>query len=164
MAKRTGTSRGSACQKLSSSKITYEAAARPDLRIGTRPQPCFAPCSPCVSGSRAGIWCPSRGRNGLTLGHDPATSGRFCRLRKHECVHGIFLTRGFLAAYLANAKMTRENHPEVRFQSENEGQNLRNRPEVNQRRQPCPGYKRARMSRGRGCGPDWAGLGWAGLG
>ena len=31
-------------KKLSPSKITYEAAARPDLRIGTRQQPCFAFC------------------------------------------------------------------------------------------------------------------------
>ena len=30
-----------ACKKHSSSTITCEAAARPDLRIGTRPQPCF---------------------------------------------------------------------------------------------------------------------------
>ena len=155
--------RESACKKLSSSNITYEAAARPDLRIGTRPQPCFAPpCSPCVSGSRAGIWYPSRGRNGLTPGHDPATSGLFCRLRNPERIIGIFLNRGFTAAYLTNTKIARENRPEVQFQSENKGQNLRNRPEVDRRRQPCPGYKRVRMSRGRGCGPDWAGLGWAG--
>ena len=131
--------RESACKKLSSSNITYEAAARPDLRIGTRPQPCFAPpCSPCVSGSRAGIWYPSRGRNGLTPGHDPATSGLFCRLRNPERIIGIFLNRGFTAAYLTNTKIARENRPEVQFQSENQGQNLRNRPEVNWRRQKAP--------------------------
>ena len=54
-------------KKLSPSKITYEAAARPDLRIGTRQQPCFAfceqgdvgafafvnaPTSPCSPGAR----------------------------------------------------------------------------------------------------------------
>ena len=96
------------------------------------------PCSPCVSGSRAGIWYPSRGRNGLTPGHDLATSGRFCRLRIYERIIGIFLTRSFLAAYLTNAKMTRDNRPEVRFQGENRGQNLRNRPEVNWRQQKSP--------------------------
>ena len=96
------------------------------------------PCSPCVSGSRAGIWYPSRGRNGLTPGHDPATSGLFCRLRNPERIIGIFLNRGFTAAYLTNTKIARENRPEVQFQSENQGQNLRNRPEVNWRRQKAP--------------------------
>ena len=72
----------------------------------------------------------------------PASSGRFRRLRIYERTHGISLTRGFVAAYLTNARMTRENRPEVRFRSENEGKNLRNRPEV-ARRRPSLGYSTA---------------------
>lgn len=72
----------------------------------------------------------------------PATSGRFCRPRNCELIHGICLTRCFVASYLANAKMTRENRPEVRFRSQNEGKNLRNRPEVDQGRQLRPGRSR----------------------
>lgn len=76
----------------------------------------------------------------------PATSGRFCRLQNHKRMIGIFLNRGFLATYLANAKNDAENHPEVRFQRENEGQNLRNGPEVDRRRQSAPDIARAKRA------------------
>ena len=38
---------------------------------------------------------------------------------------------------MANAKNYAKNHPEVQFQSENQSQNLRNRPEVDRRQQSC---------------------------
>lgn len=59
---------------------------------------------------------------------------------------GIFLTRGFVATYFANAKNDAENHPEVRFQRENEGQNLRNGPEVDRRQQPAPDIAHAKRA------------------
>lgn len=86
----------------------------------------------------------------------PATSGLFCRLRKHKRMIGVFLTRDFPAAYLANAKNYAKNHPEVQFQSENQSQNLRNRPEVDRRQQLRPGYTAREWTacRSRGCGLD----------
>ena len=88
----------------------------------------------------------------------PATSGRFCRPQNYECVHGIFLTRGFVATYLANAKMTRENRPEVRFQGENRRQNLRNRPDVDQWRQLRPGHSRTTRVNGLPAGVNRPGV------